>query len=130
HEVMQRYSEAHRVRFALFDDDARPFVGELRELPAEVRERILTRSTFPPSPRADDRATAASPAPGRASDSPRRLPRAPLRALMRTTSPTYYWLLASARLDNPLAGGPIRVVLVARSDTISAGGLICNPKPW
>lgn len=49
---------------------------------------------------------------------------------MRTAHPTWYWLLASARLDNPLAGGAMRVVLVARSDTISAGGLIWNPRPW
>jgi two-component system sensor histidine kinase CpxA len=123
-QVMQRYSEAHRVRFALFDDEANPLIGDPRELPAEVRARILERPTFAPPPR-DTATTLATPR-----EFSRRWPRPPVRALMRTTEPTQYWLLASARLDNPLAGGPMRVVLVAKSDSISAGGLIFNPKPW
>ena len=49
---------------------------------------------------------------------------------MRTAHPTQYWLLASARLDNALAGEPMRVVLVANSNSVSGGGLILNPKPW
>lgn len=128
-QVLQRYSEAHHVRFALFDDEANPLIGELRELPAEVRARILARPSFNRSPRPNDRATPPPP-PGERESSRRWWPRIPIRVLMRTTDPTHYWLLASARLDNPLAGGPMRVVLVARSDTISAGGLIFNPKPW
>ncbi len=129
-QVMERYSEAHRVRFALFDDEANPLVGEPRELPADVRARILARPTFNRSPRPAERATP-PPATPREGESARRWwPRIPIRVLMRTTGPTAYWLLASARLDNPLAGAPMRVVLVARSDSISAGGLIFNPKPW
>lgn len=129
-EVMQRYSEAHRVRFALFDDEANPLVGEPRELPADVRARILARPTFNRSPRPADRATPPPATPGER-ESPRRWwSRGPVRALMRTTNPTHYWLLASARLDNPMAGGAMRVVLVARADSIGAGGLIFNPKPW
>jgi two-component system sensor histidine kinase CpxA len=122
-QVLQRYSAAHHVRFALFDDDATPLVGDVTELPAEVRERIVTRPPFN-RPRRPGEAT---PAP----DTQRRGGfRGPLRALMRTTSPTQYWLLASARLDNPRIGDPLRVVLVARSSSISAGGLIFDPKPW
>src|SRR5262249_10280493 len=56
--------------------------------------------------------------------------RMPLRAFMRTTDPVQYWLLASGRLDSPLLGDPMRIVLVARSETISGGGLILNPRPW
>ncbi|MGB8169787.1 MAG: HAMP domain-containing sensor histidine kinase [Chthoniobacteraceae bacterium] len=128
-QVMQRYSEAHRVRFALFDDEGNPIIGEPRELPTEVRARILARPTFNRSPRPADRTTPL-PTPAERDTSRRWWSRIPVRALMRTTNPTHYWLLASARLDNPLAGGPMRVILVARSDTISAGGLIFNPKPW
>ncbi len=113
----------------VFDDEAKPLVGELRELPGEVRARILERPAISRSPRQDE--SVAAPTPARTSETARRWwPRAPLRALMRTSNPTHYWLLASARLDNPLAGGPMRVVLVAQSDSISAGGLIWNPKPW
>jgi two-component system sensor histidine kinase CpxA len=49
---------------------------------------------------------------------------------MRTTDPTQYWLLASGRLENPMIGDPMRVVIVGQSDTLSAGGLIFDPKPW
>ena len=130
-QVMQRYSEAYRVRFALFDDEANPLIGEPRELPAEVRTRILARPTFNRSPRPTDRAATPLPATPREGESTRRWwSRIPVRALMRTTNPTHYWLLASARLDNAMAGGPMRVILVARSDSISAGGLIWNPRPW
>ncbi len=120
--VLKRYSAAHRVRFGLFDDDANPLVGDTAELPAEVRLRIIERPMFPGA-----KPPAFTPPP---SDQRRRWPRPPLRALMRTGDPTQYWLLTSARLDNMLAGDPMRVVLVARSDSLSAGGLIFNPKPW
>jgi signal transduction histidine kinase len=147
--VLERYSAAQHVRFALFDDNGEPLVGGFSELPREVRARIVERPSFGRFRRPDDRnpppppsplsATVATPAPGRevsttesATPSPFRRggPRAQLRALMRTVKPTYYWLLASARLDNPMMGDPMRVVLVVRSNTISAGGLILDPKPW
>ena len=123
--VMKRYSAAHHVRFALFDDDANPLVGDTADLPEEVRVRIVERPLFPPS-----RAATPAPATPRPADQRRRWPRPPLRALVRTSDPTQYWLLTSARLDNMLAGDPLRVVLVARSSSLSAGGLIFNPTPW
>lgn len=125
--VLKRYDAAHRVRFALFDDDANPLVGDTAGLPDEVRERMLQRTPFPPT---QPSPAAATPPPERNGDQRRRRGRAPLRALMRTTDPTQYWLLASGRLDNLLVGDPLRVVLVARSPSLSAGGLIFNPKPW
>jgi two-component system sensor histidine kinase CpxA len=121
--VMDRYSAAHRVRFALYDNDARLIVGGIEALPEEVRTHILerpfpfTRRTSPiPSPPPEAR--------GRGG------PRFPIRALLRTARPTRYWLLASGRLDNPMIGDAMRVVLVARANTISGGGLILDPKPW
>ena len=120
--VLKRYSAAHHVRFALFDDDANPLVGDTANLPEEVRTRIVERPMFPGA-----KPPAIMPPP---SEQRRRWPRPPLRALMRTSDPTQYWLLTSARLDNMLAGDPMRVVLVARSSSLSAGGLIFNPKPW
>ena len=139
-QVLDRYSEAQHVRFALFDDNSEPLVGAFNELPREVRARIIERPPFGRFRRPEDRNAPASatpnatplslselptPAPGR-----RPWPRPQLRALMRTVDPTCYWLLASARLDNPMMGEPMRVVLVVRSTTISAGGLILDLKPW
>ena len=159
-QVLERYSETFHVRFALFDDEARPLVGGFSELPEEVRKRIIERplpTTFQrrsgssrssPAPggspaieanRADGNAgpervappevpVGATPRPG--GESFRRGFRPPLRALMRTVDPTRYWVLASGRLESPLLGDPMRIVLVARSQTISGGGLIFDPKPW
>jgi two-component system sensor histidine kinase CpxA len=120
-QVLKRYSEAHHLRLGLFDEDAVPLVGDTANLPADVRTRIVERPTF---------SSDTQPATPRLTESRRRWPRPPLRAIMRTTHPTQYWILASARLDNMLAGDPMRVVLVARASSISAGGLILNPTPW
>lgn len=127
--VLKRYSVAHRVRFGLFDDDANPLVGDTADLPEEVRQRIFER---PPWGQSFGVRPAATPEPAapRSTEQRRRWPRPPLRALMRTTDPTQYWVITSARLDNMLAGDPMRVVLVARSPSLSAGGLIFNPTPW
>lgn len=127
-QVMQRYGEAHHVRFALFDDDAKPFLGQLKTLPKEVHDRILTR--IPIRPRKPGEPAATPPPEVSADAQRRRWPRLPLRALMRTTEPTQYWLLASGRLENPMIGDPVRVVLVAQSDNLSVGGLVFDPKPW
>ncbi len=119
-EVLERYSQAHRVQFALLDDEARPLVGDIGRLPAEVRARVLTRVNPP-----------AASEPGAPVNRPHRSwPGPPLRAIVRTAEPRQYWLLASARLDNPQAGEPMRVVLLARSSSISGGGLIFDPNPW
>lgn len=106
--VLERYSTAHRVPLALLDEAANPFVGDLAGIPDEVRARILAR------PPAKSAATS----------------RLPLRTLLRTANPTQYWLLTSARVDNLLAGDPLNVILVARSPSISGGGLISDPTPW
>jgi two-component system sensor histidine kinase CpxA len=119
--VLARYSEAQRVTFALYDDDANHIAGAVTELPEEVTERIVSRPTFARPVR-----PGTTPPP----EARRWAPRLPLRALMRTLQPTRYWLLSSGRLDNPLAGPPFRVIVVARSTTLSAGGLVFDPKPW
>lgn len=126
-QVMERYSTAHHVRFALFDDEATPLVGGITDLPPEVRERIIARPDLNRGRGGGSQEV--SRAPGAPSFGSRRW-RPPVRVLMRTMNPRQYWLMVSARLDNLLAGGPMRVVLVARSNTIGAGGLILDPKPW
>ena len=128
--VIRRYSEAHHVRFSIFDDEAKPFVGEVTKLPDDVFQRIISRPVFNRTRRVGDENVATPPPEIRAEAQRRGWRGPPLRALMRTTNPTQYWLLASGRLENPMLGDPVRVVLVAKSDTISAGGLVFDPKPW
>jgi two-component system sensor histidine kinase CpxA len=124
--VLRRYSDAYKVRFAIFDDEERPFVGEFSDVPDQVRERMKWR--LPPGFRPPQ----ATPQPADSAAPPQRRgpPRFPIRALLRTTHPTEYWLLTSAMLNNPRFGDPMRVILVVRANTISAGGLIFDPNPW
>ena len=104
-DVLERFSNAYGVRFGLFDPDGDMLVGGLGNLPREVRERI-------------------------APEDARWRRRGPIRALMRTTDPVRYWLITSARVDNPRLGDPMRVILVARSASISGNGLIFDLRPW
>ncbi len=134
-QVLDRYSDAYKVRFSLVDDDGHRLIGDVVELPQEVRDRITARP-FPRSRSQSSSTPAASPTP-RPQAEPRSPQvrsfagwRPPFRALMRTKDPTQYWLMTSARIENPQAGPPMRVILVARSRSISGGGLIFDPKPW
>ena len=104
-DVVERFADAYRVRFALYDDAGRPLLGSADELPAEVRRQL------------------------------RLLPRAPLhrgnqQALVRTGAPTRYWLLFNAAVDNPQAGGALDLAVVAESSSAGMGGLIFDPTPW
>ena len=135
--VLARYSEAQRVRFTLCDGEGEVIAGSSTELPPEVKDRIANQPTLfrlgrQPGGTAAPAAHDAEPSPAPPAEILRRWgpPRLPLRALMRTQQPTRYWLLASGRLDNPLAGPPFRIVLAAESTTLSAGGLVFDPKPW
>ncbi len=97
-QVLERFGSAYHVRFALFERDGSPLIGEIGKLPKEVAARASAEN--------------------------------PLRLLMRTVNPTEYWMLTNARIDNPQAGEPLHVLLVANSESISGGGLIFNPAPW
>ena len=53
-----------------------------------------------------------------------------VRAFVHTDAPTRYWLVAGARVDNPRAGGPLTLHMVAESPSASMGGLVIDPAPW
>ncbi len=105
-DVLDRFSNAYGVRFGLFDADGDALVGGLAALPPEVKARIAPNG-----------------------ERGRRW-RRPIRALIRSTEPVRYWLLTSARIENPRLGDPMRVVLVARSTSLSGNGLIFDLRPW
>jgi two-component system sensor histidine kinase CpxA len=109
--VVERYGGAYRIRLGLFDEGANHLVGDVAELPPEVRARI--------------RAAVPSEEPGT-----RWVGGPPLRVFLRTGNPERYWLLLSGRVDNWQLPEPIRLVLVAESSTLSGGGLILDPAPW
>ena len=142
-QVLGRYSQAYHTHFILLDDDAHQLVGDTAEIPREVRERITARmpprrppprppetSAIPATSETLPPAATPDPAANRPPERSFRGWRPPFRALMRTTDPTQYWLMTSARIDNFEAGDPMRVILVSRSNTLSGGGLIFDSKPW
>ena len=113
-EVLERFGTAYGVHFALFEPNGKHLIGAVTELPGEVRQRM-----FPLTP--------AAPAAGKRP--PARV-EGPVHAFLRTTNPARYWLLQRLYLNNPRAGGAMRVVLVAKADSFSMGGLIFDPSIW
>ena len=117
-DVLDRFSTAYRVRFTLFDDRGRHLLGPIEELPPTVRQEMgpmlrppppLRPPLFPAAP-----ATAAS----------------EQKLFLRTLSPTRYWLAVAARVDNPQAGSPMHLNIVAEAANAGMGGLIIDPTPW
>ncbi len=138
-QILERYSEAYHVKFRLLDDDGRQLIGDPAELPKEVRDRIegrlppRWRQPLQPGPALQRTDAPPVPAAPEVQGTPpqRFIPRwrPPFRALMHTNSPSQYWLMTSARIDNPQTD-EMRVILVSRSSSVSGGGLIFDPKPW
>jgi two-component system sensor histidine kinase CpxA len=135
--VIERFSNAYHVRISIFEHNGTHLIGRTSELPEEVRARLVSDSGHghatpmrspkvpPPSP-GGSAGVVSKPQPTRLS-----MPSPPSpRMLLRTLHPTRYWLLLRARLDNPQAGSPMRVVLVAEAESLSVGGLIIDPTPW
>lgn len=54
----------------------------------------------------------------------------PPKSFLRTDHPAHYWLLLRTKLDNPQAGGPMRLMLVGEASSLSMGGLVLDPLPW
>ncbi len=104
-EVIARFAAAYHVSLALYDEDGRHLLGPSEELPTEVRAQLRL---WP---------HAAVHRPGQ-------------KALVRTGSPTRYWLLFTAQVDNPQAGGTIALDVVAESPDANMGGLVVDPTPW
>ncbi len=132
-QVISRYNEAYHVSFAFFDDENRPLIGDVGQLPPEVYARMAQRPPFPGRSRSGPGNPVENGPPGLPPGPPFdafRHWRPSLRALLRTKNPTRYWLLASARLDNPQAGGPMRVIFVAKANTLGGGGLVFDMRPW
>lgn len=97
--VIESFSDAYNVRLALLDENGVRLIGRIDPLAAEVRSRILQA----------------------AAEKNHRV-----EAFLRTTNPTRYWVLVSAQPDNPEAAGPMNVILVAESNSVTVGGLVMD----
>ena len=125
--VLERFSDAYHVRLSLFEANGDHLIGGITDVPQAVRERMLPARHPNELPPSDAKPAIKSPDSLDPTGGGRTFPK---RSFIRTKSPTQYWLLLHAHVDNPQAGNPMHVILVAESDSLSAGGLILDPAPW
>ena len=123
-DVLDRFSTAYRVRFALFDDRGRHLLGPIEELPPTVRQEMQPMLRPPPPPLRPLSPPRPAPPPFPAAAASGE------KLFLRTLSPTRYWLAVAARVDNPQAGGAMRLNIVAEAASAGMGGLIIDPTPW
>jgi two-component system sensor histidine kinase CpxA len=97
--VVESFGDAYNVRLALLDENGNRLIGAVDPLPPEVRSRIVQ--------------SAAERNQG-------------IEGFLRTTNPARYWLLVSAQPDNPEMAGPMNVLLVAESNSVTVGGLVMD----
>jgi two-component system sensor histidine kinase CpxA len=109
-QVLERFEDAYHVHFALYDEDGNHLIGAADDLPADVRTRLAPR---PPAARR-----------------PRHWVGPAIRILLRSTSPTRYWLLLGLRLDNAQAGGVMHVNLLTEDNSVRMGGLLIDLNHW
>jgi two-component system sensor histidine kinase CpxA len=97
--IIESFSDAYHIRLALLDENGERLIGAIDPLAPEVRARIL---------QAEEEGNHR------------------VEAFLRTTNPSRYWLLVSAQPDNPEAAGPMNVLLVAESNSVTVGGLVMD----
>ena len=97
--VLDSFSDAYNVRLSLVDESGERLIGSVDPLAPEIRARVL-QSTAEKDQHVE--------------------------AFLRTTNPLRYWLLVSAQPDNPEAGGPMHLILVAEANSVTVGGLVMD----
>ncbi len=138
-EVLKEFGDIYKVHFYLFRNDGGQIAGDEINLPPEVRAKIPNRRGMGMPP-GEGRGTEQQPGfdgppeqrreegegrPPMMPDGP------PLRAMVHTTAPNYYWVVIHAPIPNPDKQPPMMpAVLVVASDSLGAGGLFFDFKPW
>ena len=147
--VVERFSSAYHMAFLAFDQEGQQLAGAPTELPVQVKARLVqthrlrqhpqhprrppraplpeTRRPEQPSEAMDGRDTPPPPPP------PYHLPAAGGRlpkSIIRSTSPTRYWVLVDLELPPLEKAEPRPVVLVAMTESLTGGGLLFDAKPW
>ena len=154
--VLKSFDNAYQIRFLLYRADGTQLAGEPTPLPPEVRTRLvegrgpprflgMVEGTGPGKPQSEEFIRSRTlrerpgfgPPPWRGGPPPNFQPdgfvpqrgRFP-KLVVRTTSPTRYWLIVRAPIADPERSRSRPLVLVAMSHSLSAGGLLFDFKPW
>jgi two-component system, OmpR family, sensor histidine kinase CpxA len=131
-EVLQRHSEAYRVKFLLFRIDGTQLAGEPTSLPHEVQEVLSKIENAVRSRNISDTSLLTFGGSGLPSNhglesQPTSFERP--RFFVRTSNPTRYWLTVPVGLESQ-RNGPLRpAMLVIVSDSLDGGGLFFDVTP-
>jgi two-component system, OmpR family, sensor histidine kinase CpxA len=132
--VLARFNEAYQLRFFLFhNNDGVEIAGDPIQLPPAVRARLPGQRGPVPRPGLPGNLPGRLPFEDRA-DRPLPAPALPPgenpKSVVRTLDPTRYWALVRVAVRAPAMPRPLPATLVVLSNTLSAGGLFFDFKPW
>lgn len=119
--VLQRFSDAYRVQFAVFRPEATQVAGPPVSLPIVVRNRILTL------PRRTDIAAATA---GTDTFGPMLEAGLIPKFMVRTSRPDFYWVGTKLPVLEPGRRLPSSMIILAWSASVRGGGLFFDPTPW
>ena len=122
--VLEKYGRESGIQFLLVSETGTAIGGARAVLPTEVATR-LRESSPPRPPRREDREPPETMRPPPPEQPPSRGPQ--VIGLMRAGDPVAYWTLIHAPLPQLGPEGP--AVLILKSNSLSAGGLIVDFKP-
>lgn len=123
--LLGRFDAAYGIHFALFDSGGEQISGQPLQLPWELRERMPPpNQNRPPGRPNPDRPP--RPHPPENQRGPRLEMQPPV--LIRAGKPPQYWTMMYLAPREEVRPGPLFLVVV--SDSMSAGGLIFDVRPW
>ncbi|MEO7297602.1 MAG: HAMP domain-containing sensor histidine kinase [Verrucomicrobiota bacterium] len=152
--VLKRFGEAYSLDFFIFRNDGAQIAGEPMELPPQVQEKIRERrAMIPPQQRRPEmerhpeldrrleperrtpfaeRLEFGSPPPFFNERESRPQPAGLVlpTSMLHTSEPNGYWVLIRTVLPEAEMRRQMPVTLVAKSGTLSAGGLFFDFTPW
>jgi two-component system sensor histidine kinase CpxA len=145
-DTLRRFGGVYGVKLHLFRNADEQLAGEDLKLPRQVRVRLLEPLAAAPRARAPRRPERTPPPISHGVAQPPESPPPPAppahasiehlsaheplpKVLVRTADPTRYWICVRGIVRRP-EQEPLPVVLVAVSDSLSAGGLLLDVKPW
>lgn len=130
--VLARYGAAYNVGLSIHRPDGVPLAGVTEALPAEVQRRFARAGREPlPAERLPDFPNGDRPNPGAGRPMPPPPPPRLERALVHTRHPSAYWAMVEIGLPGQTGENrPNPGVLLIRSESMNAGGLFFDVKPW
>ena len=124
-EILQRYSEAYKVDFYLFDYKGEQLGGKPVTLPDNVYQDVTRFEGFGPRP--DNANNSGQPRRGPGGLGP---PGPPAAVSFKSSDPAAYWQIIRILTFNEGEEEPVRTRLIVRSDSFFGYGLFFDPWPW